>query len=70
MHEKSLGTYPSPLPDPVYGDFLLIEASYRFKCIPELGLTLAYGHNGGGLIGKGDGALLTVSWDGWMRKLN
>ena len=69
-HEKSLGTYHSPVTDPVYGDFLLIEASYRFKCIPELGLTLAYGHNGGGLLGKGDGALLTVSWDGWIRRLN
>ena len=68
--EKSLGTYSRPLTDPAYGDFLLIEASYRFKRVPELGLTLAYGHNGGGLIGKGNGALLTISWDGWMRKLN
>lgn len=69
-HEKSLGTYIRPLTDPAYDDFLLIEASYRFKRVPELGLTLAYGHNSGGLIGKGNGALLTVSWNGWMRKLN
>lgn len=67
-YEKNLGTYDKPTKDPLYGHFLLLEATYRPKSIEGLTVSAAYGHNHGSLLGKSDGAMLTVSWDGWIHK--
>ena len=63
-HEKSWGTYDIPHTNPLKGDFLLVEASYRFSLIKGLGISAAYGQNFGELLGKSSGAMLTVSYSG------
>lgn len=67
-YEKNLGSYDRPVMDPLEGHFLLLEATYRMKQIRGLSFSLAYGHNHGSLLGKANGAMLTVAWDGWIRK--
>jgi len=67
-YEKNLGAYDRPVKDPLEGHFLLLEACYKPKKLRGLSFALAYGHNHGSLLGKADGAMLTVSWDGWIRK--
>jgi hypothetical protein len=67
-YEKNLGSYDRPVKDPLEGHFLLLEATYRMKKIRGLSFSLAYGHNHGSLLGKANGAMLTVAWDGWIRK--
>ena len=65
-HEKSWGTYFCPRTDPAKGDFLLIEASYAPRQVKGLGITAAYGQNWGQLLGHSKGAMLTVSYSGWI----
>ncbi|MBR5053076.1 MAG: hypothetical protein IKW91_07620 [Bacteroidaceae bacterium] len=67
-YEKNLGSYDQPVMDPVKGHFLLLEASYRPTQVKGLSITAAYGHNHGSLLGEANGAMLTVAWDGWIRK--
>ena len=67
-YEKNLGAYDHPVKDPLEGHFLLLEAAYKLKQIKGLSVAAAYGHNHGSLLGKANGVMLTVSWDGWIRK--
>ena len=67
-YEKNLGAYDHPVKDPLKGHFLLMEAVYKLKQIKGLSIAAAYGHNHGSLLGKANSAMLTVSWDGWIRK--
>lgn len=67
-HEKSLGTYNFPLENPAYGNFLIAEGSYSPHQIPGLNITLSYGQNGGQLLGHSKGALLSISYSGWINK--
>ena len=67
-HEKSWGTYFAPRTDPAKGDFLLLEANYRPRQVEGLTVGLAYGQNFGKLLGKSGGAMLTVSYTGWIGK--
>lgn len=67
-HEKSLGTYHAPRTDPRYGNFLLIEAVYKPDWLKGLQLTAAYGQNGGKLLGRSHGGMLTVAYSGWINK--
>ena len=69
-YEKNLGSYDHPVIDPLKGHFLLLEATYKPKTLKGLGFSLAYGHNHGNLLGKSNGAMMTVSFDGWIRKFN
>lgn len=69
-YEKNLGAYDMPVMDPLKGHFLLLEACYKPKKLRGLGFTVAYGHNHGSLLGKANSAMLTVSFDGWIRKYN
>jgi hypothetical protein len=69
-YEKNLGSYDKPVMDPLKGHFLLLEGTYKPKKLRGLGFTLAYGHNHGSLLGKANSAMLTVSFDGWIRKYN
>ena len=67
-HEKTLGSYERPVMNPLYGDFLLMEAKYSPKKVKGLSITASYGHNGGELLGSSNAGMLTVAWDGWIRK--
>lgn len=67
-YEKNWGSYDMPVMDPLVGHFLLLEAVYVPKQLKGLSIAAAYGHNNGSLLGKSNGAMLTVSWDGWIRK--
>ena len=69
-YEKNLGSYDRPVKDPLKGHFLLLEAIYKPNWLNGLSITAAYGHNHGSLLGKANGAMLTISWDGWIRKTN
>lgn len=64
-HERSLGTYHQPLPDPQSGNFLLLETGYRHPS--GWGVEVAYGHNDGSLLGTSNGAMLTLSYQGRIR---
>ena len=65
-HVKSLGTYQQPLIDPQEGNFLLAEVTYKFRKVKGLAVGLAYGHNSGSLLGRSNGARLTVSYANWL----
>lgn len=67
-HEKSLGTYDVPHDNPRHGNFLLVEATYTPHQIKGLAFTASYGQNGGNLLGKAKGAMLTVSYSGMTGK--
>ena len=67
-YEKNLGSYDRPVMDPLKGHFLLLEAIYKPTWLDGLSIAVAYGHNNGKLLGKANGAMLTVAWDGWIRK--
>lgn len=67
-YEKNWGSYDRPVKDPLDAHFLLLEATYKPTWLNGLSITAAYGHNGGNLLGKSNGAMLTVAWDGWIRK--
>lgn len=67
-HEKTLGSYDRPTKNPLYGNFILIEARYILKKVNGLSITASYGHNDGELLGNSNAGMLTVAWDGWIRK--
>ena len=66
-HEKSWGTYSNPHTDPVKADFLMIEATYSPHQVKGLSIGAAYGQNWGKLLGESKGAMLTVSYSGWIK---
>lgn len=66
-YEKNLGSYDLPVLNPLKGHFLLLEATYKPTWLEGLSIAAAYGHNNGNLLGKSNGAMLTVSWDGWIK---
>jgi hypothetical protein len=45
-----------------------MEAKYSPKNVKGLSITVSYGHNGGELLGNSNAGMLTVAWDGWIRK--
>lgn len=65
-YEKNLGSYDIPVKDPLYGHFLLLEATYKVKQVKGLEVTAAYGHNNGSLLGQSNGMMLTAAWSGWI----
>lgn len=66
--QKNYGTYYKPVENPLKGHFLLLEARYAPKKLRGLSFTAAFGHNHGSLLGRSNGAMLTVAWDGWIYK--
>lgn len=66
-YEKNLGSYDRPVMDPLHGHFLLLEATYIPKQLNGFSFAAAYGHNSGNLLGRANGVMLTVSWEGWIR---
>ncbi len=68
--ERSLGTYSAPLTNPTSGNYLLVEICYTPPQIKGLSLTLDYGRNGGELLGKSNGCMLTACYTGWINHKN
>lgn len=67
-YEKNLGSYDKPVVDPLKGHFLLLEATYKHKKLRGWSFSGAYGLNHGNLLGNANSAMLTVAFDGWIRK--
>ena len=65
-YETCWGTYYIPRTNPAHGHFLLTELSYTPKQVKGLHLTAAYGHNSGQLLGKANGFMLTVAYNGFL----
>ena len=66
--QKSWGTYRVPLIDPLTGWTMMAELRYAPARCKGLSLGLAYGHNGGELLGNSNGVQLTLGWNGIIRK--
>ena len=67
-HEKSLGSYNTPTANPQKANWLMAEVTFRPRRIPGLGITAAYGHNDGEILGMSNGGMLSVSYGGWINK--
>lgn len=65
-HQKSWGTYDTPLLDPLKANYLLAEVGYSPCKIPGLRVRASYGMNQGKLLGNSHGAMLTVAYSGWI----
>jgi hypothetical protein len=68
-HQYSLGTYNQPTLNPCTANYLLLEATYTPSWAPGLSMTASYGHNDGNLLGKSNGAMLTVKFNGWLNRI-
>lgn len=59
-HTKSYGTYQMPHPDPKYGNYFMLELTYRPHRLHGFSFTGAVATNGGDLLGRSVGGQLTV----------
>lgn len=62
--ERSWGTYPNPLVNPIEGWTLLLETTWKPRFLRGWGAALSYGHNDGRLFQNSNGLQLTISWNG------
>ncbi len=67
-HERSIGSYEFPATSPLFGNFVMVEATYKPHKISGLAITGSYGQNSGKLLGESKGCLLTISYSGWINK--
>ena len=67
-HEESRGTYDAPTLDPMFGNYYLLDLTYKPRQIPRLSFTGSYGHNSGDLLGESNGAMLTVIYSGLFNR--
>ncbi|MGN0233693.1 MAG: capsule assembly Wzi family protein [Bacteroidaceae bacterium] len=65
---RTLGTYHVPTIDPCHAHYLLCELTWRPKFLPSLSVTGTYGFNGGSLIGRSHGGMLTLAYQGLINK--
>lgn len=63
-HLRTLGTYHIPVVNPKGANYLLAEVSWMPNFLPGLSVTGAYGFNGGSLIGRSHGGMLTLAYKG------
>lgn len=63
-HEKSLGSYNAPTPNPEKANYLMAEVTYKPRQVKGLGITASYGHNDGEILGKSNGGMISVSYSG------
>ncbi len=68
-HQRSLGTYVFPSADPLTANYLLLETTYTPRWGHGLAFTAAYGHNDGTLLGTSNAAMFTVSFNGWLNRM-
>jgi len=63
---RSWGTYFMPTPDILHNFNALVEVTYRPHYLPGWSGKLSLGADGGRLLGKSFGAMLTISKSGWL----
>ncbi len=63
-HLRSLGTYASPTTDPLHANYFLLEAGYAPRWGKGFALTASFGTNGGDLLEKSVGGMLSLRWNG------
>lgn len=63
-HVRSLGTYPQPLIDPAHANYFLFEVGYIPHWAKGFSVTASVGSNGGDILDKSVGGLLTLRWNG------
>ncbi|MBO4487258.1 MAG: hypothetical protein J5729_02745 [Bacteroidaceae bacterium] len=66
--QKSWGTYGAPLTDPQTGWTIFAEATLKPRCFKGLSFAMAYGHNGGELLGNSNGVQFTLAYNGLFTK--
>lgn len=66
-HVRSLGTYAEPVIDPVHANYWMAEAGYAPRWAKGFALRAAVASNGGDLLGKSTGALISLRWNGNFR---
>lgn len=59
-HTKSYGTYDTPLPDPAYGNYFMLELNYQPRRLQGWSFVGAVATNGGSLLGRSTGGMLTI----------
>ena len=62
-YEKSWGTYNKPLVDPQEGWTMFVQTTYKPHWLRNCGLGLAYGHNGGKLLGNSNGVQISFLYN-------
>lgn len=67
-HEKSLGSYYFPTPNPQNANYLMTEVSYKPHWMKGLNIIASYGHNNGEIIGNSNGGMLSISYRGLFNK--
>lgn len=67
-HLRTLGTYHAPVIDPKRADYLLAELTWHPQWVRGLAVTGSYGYNGGSLLGRSHGGMLTLSYEGLFNK--
>ena len=65
-YTKSWGTYDNPLDDVMKNVNGLVEVTYSPKKLPGASGTLSFGIDGGGLLGRSNGVMLTLRKTGWL----
>ena len=65
---RTLGTYHVPSLDPLHAHYLLCELTWHPKFLPSLSISGAYGFNGGSLLGRSHGGMLTFAYQGIINK--
>lgn len=63
-HVRSLGTYELPSLNPKHANYFLFEAGYAPRWAKGFSLRAAVATNGGSIIDKSNGGLLTLRWTG------
>lgn len=59
-HLRSLGSYESPTLNPLFANYFMLEADYAPQHFHGLSLSAAIASNGGNLIGRSFGGMLTL----------
>ena len=65
-YTRSWGTYSYPLDDVMKNVNGLLEVTYSPKQLPGASGTLSFGMDGGGLLGRSNGVMLTLRKTGWF----
>lgn len=65
-YTRSWGSYDTPTPNILHNFNALLEIDYRPHRLPGWGARLGLAADGGRLLGKSFGAMLTISKSGWL----
>lgn len=67
-YTRSWGTYDTPTPSVMHNFNALVEMSYGPKSLEGWKVKLGLAADGGRLLGKSFGAMITISKSGWLKR--